>query len=77
MCIILWQMLIHVIKVVQYLFLFRLICHTLDLAAKHDIALIPAYIPPHLNVEASYLSMGRLVPEWQLIDWYFNFEVNQ
>ena len=30
------------------------------------ITLIPAYIPTHLNVEAEYLSQGRLVPEWHL-----------
>ena len=33
---------------------------------KHDITLIPAYIPTHLNVEADYLSWDWLLPEWHL-----------
>ena len=32
----------------------------------HGITLITAYIPTHFNVEANYLSLGKLVPEWHL-----------
>ena len=28
---------------------------------------IPAYLPTHINVDADYLSQGRLVPEWHLL----------
>ena len=48
-------------------FLARLACHLLYLADKHDITLIPTYIPTHLNKEVNYLSQGRLVPEWHLL----------
>ena len=34
-------------------FLSRLACQILSLTIKHGIALIPAYIPTHLNVEAN------------------------
>ena len=37
-------------------FLSRLACHILSLTNKHDITLIPTYIPTHLNVEADYWS---------------------
>ena len=33
----------------------------------HDINLLPAYLPTHLNVEAYCLSQGRLVQEWHLL----------
>ena len=39
----------------------------LDLANKHGITLIPAYIPTHQNVEAEYLFWGWLVPKWHLL----------
>ena len=45
----------------------RLACCTLNLAEKHGITLIPAYIPTHLNMELDYLWWGRLVPEWCLL----------
>ena len=48
-------------------FLSRLGCHILNLAAKHGTTLIPACMPTHLNVEASFLSWGRLVPKWHLL----------
>ena len=48
-------------------FLFRLICCILNLADRYDITLISAYIPTHLNLEADYLSWGRLVPEFPCI----------
>ena len=48
-------------------FLSRLSCCILDLANKHGITLIKAYIPTHLNVEGSYLSQGRMIPEWHLL----------
>ena len=38
-----------------------------NLASKYVIILIPAYTHSHLNVEADYLSQGRLVPEWNLL----------
>ena len=44
-------------------FLYRLACHILNLANMHGIHFFPTYIPTHLNVEADYLSQGRLVPE--------------
>ena len=50
-----------------FAFLSRLACHILNLANKYDITLIPAYIPIYLNVEAAYLSLGRLVPQWHLL----------
>ena len=64
------------------LFLCRLVCYILNLAKKHGITLIPAYIPTHLSVEADYLLWGRLAPEWHLfflicLKWHFNFGVNQ
>ena len=48
-------------------FLSELACHIFNLANKHSITLIPAYIPTHLNVEANYLFWGLLVPEWHLL----------
>ena len=48
-------------------FLMRLACQILSLTDKHSITLIPAYIPTHLNVEANFLSQGRLLPEWHLL----------
>ena len=47
-------------------FLSRLACWILSLADKYSITLIPIYIPTHLNVEANYLSWGRLHPGWHL-----------
>ena len=58
---------IYVIKVVQDHFFFP------DLPAAYSIwstsmvlLLIPTYIPTHLNVEADYLSCGKLVPQWHV-----------
>ena len=48
-------------------FLSRLACHILFPANKHGINLIAVYIPTNLNVEAYYLSCGRLVTEWYLL----------
>ena len=47
--------------------LFRLACHILNLADKHGVTPIPAYIYTHLNVEADYLACRRLVPKWNLL----------
>ena len=41
--------------------------YILNLANKHDLTHILAYIPKHLNVEADYLSLERLVLEWHLL----------
>ena len=38
------------------LFISRLASHSLNLADKHGITFISAYLPTHLNVEADYLS---------------------
>ena len=46
-------------------FLYRLVCHILNLADKHGITLIPGYISTHLNVEAKYL-VGK-VSEWCIL----------
>ena len=48
-------------------FLSRLACQILSLTDKHGITLLPAYIPTHLNVEADYLSLDQLLPEWHLL----------
>ena len=48
-------------------FLFRLACWILSLTNKHSITLIPAYITTHIIVEADYLSLGQLLPEWHLL----------
>ena len=48
-------------------FLSMLACWILSLTDKHSIALISAYIPIHLNVEADYLSLGQLPLEWHLL----------
>ena len=48
-------------------FLSRLACQILSLTDKHVIALLPAYIPIPLNVEADYLSQDWLLPEWHLL----------
>ena len=45
----------------------RLACQVLSLTDKHGIALIPAYIPTHLNVDANYLSWDWMLPEWHLL----------
>ena len=50
-------------------FLSRLACWILSLTNKHGIALIPAYIPTHLNVRADYLSLDQVLPEWYLLPW--------
>ena len=44
----------------------RLACQILSLTDKHNITLLQAYIPTHLNVEADYLSQDQLLPEWHL-----------
>ena len=44
----------------------KLASYILNMAEKHGITLIPVYIRTHLNVEANYLSLGKLVPEWPL-----------
>ena len=48
-------------------FLSRLACQILSLTKKHGIALLPAYIPTHLNVEANCLSQDQMLPEWHLL----------
>ena len=48
-------------------FLSRLACQILSLTDKHGITLLPAYISPHLNVEADFLSQDQLIPEWHLL----------
>ena len=48
-------------------FLSRLACRIPSLTDKNGITLLPAYIPTHLNVEAGFLSRGRLLPEWHLL----------
>ena len=40
----------------------RLVCQILSLTDRHGITLIPAYIPTHFNVEASYLSQDQTSP---------------
>ena len=45
------------------LFLSRLASCILNLPNRLDITLFPACTPTHLNVEADYLSLERLVPE--------------
>ena len=47
--------------------LVKIACHILNLADKHSIMLTAVYIPTHLNVEADYLSQGRLAPEWHIL----------
>ena len=44
-------------------FLSRLACQILSLSNKHGIALIPAYIPTHLSMEADYLSQDQMLLE--------------
>ena len=44
------------------LYISRLACFIKNLADKHNISLLPVYIPTHFNVAADYLSWGRLVP---------------
>ena len=48
-------------------FLSRLACQIQSLTDKHGIILIPAYIPNHLNAEASYLSWDCMLPEWHFL----------
>ena len=50
-------------------FLSRLACQILSLTDKHGNALLPAYIPTHLNVEADFLSQDWMLPEWHLLPW--------
>ena len=53
-------------KVVQHqVFINRLACNILNLANKHIISLIPAYMPIHLIVEAIYHRDRH--PEWHLL----------
>ena len=47
----------------------RLACYILNMATKHGITLIPAYLNTHFNVEANYLSWVQLVPEWHLLPY--------
>ena len=42
-------------------------CHILNLADKHGIILIPAYITTNLNAEAGHVLCRSLVPEWLLL----------
>ena len=51
------------------LFLSTLACHILNLAHKHGITLIPAYIATYFNVETNYFPWGWFVPEWHLLDY--------
>ena len=44
-------------------FLSRLAYQILSLTHRHDITLIPAYIPTHINVETSYLSQDQMLLE--------------
>ena len=46
-----WLKLIYIIRVVQ----------------GHCNTLIPAKAPTLVSMEANFLSLGRLVPEWQLL----------
>ena len=48
-------------------FLSRLTCWILSLTDKHGVALITAYIPIHLNVEADYLSQDQILPQSYLL----------
>ena len=48
-------------------FLSRLACQILSLTDKHGIALIPAYISTHLNLETNYLSWDQTLLEWHLL----------
>ena len=41
------------------LLLSRYACHILNMANKHGVTLITAYIPAHLNVEANHLCQGE------------------
>ena len=60
--------LIYAIQLVQLtFFLSRLASHTLNLAENQVITLTLAYIPTHPNVEADFLLVERLVPEWHLL----------
>ena len=57
--------LIYVIKVIQYLFSFRLVCCILHVADKHAIAVTLAYSLNHLNKEENY-HLGESVTFWSL-----------
>ena len=48
-------------------FLSRLACQVMSLTDKHGITLLPAYIPTHLNVEASYQSQDQMLLEWHFL----------
>ena len=50
-----------------FLFPSKLPCCIVNLARKHGIPLIPAYILTHLNVKANCLSQGGLLPEWHFL----------
>ena len=61
-------------------FLPRLACQILSLTDKHVIAVIPAYIPTRLCVEANYLLWGQLLQDWHLLALpkvHFSFGVYQ
>ena len=49
------------------LFLSRLACHIFNITDKHGIIHILACVPTNLNMEANYISQGRLVPAWHLL----------
>ena len=50
----------------ESLFLSILAFCILNMANKHGINLIPAYIATHLNVVTNFLRCAWLVPEWNL-----------
>ena len=47
----------------------RLACWILSLTDKHDITLIAAYTPTHLNVKANYLSWDQMLLELHPLFW--------
>ena len=47
-------------------FLSRLACHICNLTDLHIVNFLSVYFLIHLNVEAEYLSQGRLSPEWHI-----------
>ena len=59
----------------------RLACCILNLANKHDITVIPLYIPPHLNVKVDIPFMGEVgsriaYSSWHSLSGTSNFGVN-
>ena len=57
---------VYVYKKVEYLFSFQTSLHILNLADKHGITLILAYIPMHFNVETAYMLWGKLAQEFRI-----------